>query len=316
MKPLIACHLFLLFLCFQVGCVSTSVREKRLIEAEATIKAAKLVGAEFLAPSEIAEAERYYRLAKDYFEDKPQTTGMIAFSRESEASGVKTEENALVAKSAAERAIRKVQNAVEDGVRNVQDENELLKNQNELLQREINNLKTVQDSVKNVQDENELLKNQNQVLQRDVSNLKSTPDALQRKREQYRQESDVVKPENLYLKAFYLFHQEDYEESRKVFRHFLAMFPNHDLSDNAHYWTGECFYRQEKYEQARQAFQTLLADFKDGNKCADALLNLGRCDYHLKNYEKSKQSLQSLIKHYPGTPASRAAGEYLSKYLK
>jgi len=98
--------LFFFFLYFQGGCASTGVAERRLIEAEAAIKAAKSMGAQSIAPTEINSAELYYEQAKLSLQEEPSATGMIAFFRESDALKRRSIENALFAKEAAEDAIK------------------------------------------------------------------------------------------------------------------------------------------------------------------------------------------------------------------
>src|SRR5258708_4566094 len=51
----------------------------------------------------------------------------------------------------------------------------------------------------------------------------------------------------IYDAAYNDFLKGNYDLSMRGFQEYLANFPNTDLSDNATYWIGECYYRQKRY---------------------------------------------------------------------
>jgi len=284
-------YISILLVFLHAGCASkkAEIAKTNLMEAETAINYAKLAGAQSAAPSNLAKAEQYYKQAEDAFH-KEAGGRLFSYLSGSAALKAQSADNALNAKKEAETAISETKKQYDQ-----------LKNQNEVLQKELQNL-------------NAQLKSQKELPQGEIEKLKSTIQMLQEKLENYKQLADAVKPKALYREAFYLFQNRKYEESRKTFQHLLEKFPDFYLGENAQYWIGETYFMQQKPKEACEAFETVLAKYKQGKKSADSLFKLGRCYYKLRNYEKSKQSWQSVIKRYPGSRAAARAREFLSKF--
>ena len=284
-------YISILLVFLHAGCASqkAEIAKTNLMEAETAINYAKLAGAQSAAPSNFAKVEQYYKQAEDAFQ-KEARGRLFEYLDESDALKAKSADIALNAKKEAETALSETKKQYDK-----------LINQNEVLQKELQNL-------------NAQLKSQKELSQGEIEKLKSTIQMLQEKLENYNQLADAVKPKALYLEAFYLFHGRKYEASRKKLQRLLEMFPDTDFSENAQYWIGENYFMQKKYKEACMAFETVLTKYKKGKKSADSLFKLGRCYYRLGKYEKSKQSWQAVIKRYPGSRAAARAREFLSKF--
>jgi tol-pal system protein YbgF len=109
-------------------------------------------------------------------------------------------------------------------------------------------------------------------------------------------ESDPVK---LYRQSYQLLGQGKHDEAAEGFREFLRRFPNHDLTDNAQYWLGECAYDRKDYSVAVREFRRVVERFPRGNKVPDALLKIGFCYLSLGSTEAGKQTLEQLVRSYP-----------------
>lgn len=82
-------------------------------------------------------------------------------------------------------------------------------------------------------------------------------------------------PQNEYSQAYNLLLQGDYDGAENMFRDFLALYSEHELAGNAHYWLGEVYYVQGSYKQAADAFLTGYQNYGGSVKAPDSLLKLG-----------------------------------------
>src|SRR5262249_55555129 len=73
-------------------------------------------------------------------------------------------------------------------------------------------------------------------------------------------------PQSLYNAAYNDYLKGSYDLSLREFQEYLANFPNTDLSDNATYWIGECYYRQKRYRQAVEQFEAVLNRYPRSDK--------------------------------------------------
>lgn len=109
-------------------------------------------------------------------------------------------------------------------------------------------------------------------------------------------EGDAIK---LYRQSFQILGQGKHDEAAEGFREFLRRFPNHDLTDNAQYWLGECAYDRKDYSTAVREFRRVVERFPRGNKVPDALLKIGFSYLALGSTDAGKQTLEQLVRSYP-----------------
>ena len=122
-------------------------------------------------------------------------------------------------------------------------------------------------------------------------------------------EPEAADPFLFYRKAYSYFQTGDYETAKAKFSRFIALFPRHDLTDNALYWLGECYYSQKDFQSAIQTFEQVCRDFPKGNKVPDALLKLGYSYLSAGNQGQSREVIQKLIQEYPNSEAANKAKE-------
>ncbi|RKY53993.1 MAG: hypothetical protein DRP89_05460, partial [Candidatus Neomarinimicrobiota bacterium] len=97
-----------------------------------------------------------------------------------------------------------------------------------------------------------------------------------------------------YLQAL-TFHQNNQnEESIELFNQLIAEDKNHELSDNAQYWIGECYYSLKQYQRAIIEFKKVFS-FANTNKSDDAQFKLGLCHAALGDRKKAIDEFQRLI---------------------
>jgi tol-pal system protein YbgF len=113
--------------------------------------------------------------------------------------------------------------------------------------------------------------------------------------------------DDLYAEAFANFQKAAYHKSILQFNVFVERYPHHDLTDNAFYWIGECWYGLRNYPRAIAAFDIVLQRFPKGNKAPDSLLKKA---FSLQRSGKARDALeafQELIRRYPkSTSAAKA----------
>lgn len=124
-------------------------------------------------------------------------------------------------------------------------------------------------------------------------------------------EESPQNPEELYNEAFLAFRQGDLEGAKARFAQFLAKFPDHELSDNAQFWLGECYYKEADYERAVLEYEKVLSRYPKGNKVPSALLKEGLAFLALGDELTGRYLLERLIKEFPSSPEADLAREKL-----
>jgi len=118
--------------------------------------------------------------------------------------------------------------------------------------------------------------------------------------------------EALYQQAYQLYQQQQYSQAITVFTDVIAARPSGDLSDNAQYWVGECYYGLKNFNRAVVEFEKVFT-FTNSNKDDDAQLKLGLCYLNLGQQQKAREEFQRLIDFYPTSEYVNTATEYLQQ---
>ena len=121
----------------------------------------------------------------------------------------------------------------------------------------------------------------------------------------------VADPEALYRAAYNDYLRGNYDQAIDQFQLYLETFPETELSDNAMYWYGECYYRQARYRQAIARFENLLNRFPRSDKIPSALLKKGYAYLELGEQAQGILQLQHVTRQYPGSDESNLARQRL-----
>lgn len=111
----------------------------------------------------------------------------------------------------------------------------------------------------------------------------------------------------LYSVAFNLFKEGKYEKAREAFGNLLKQYPSSEFSDNAVFWSGECYYFEKKYEKAIVEYDKVIKGYPGSNKISYALLKQGLSFLKLGDKESARLLLQQVTKDYPNTSQARIA---------
>ena len=105
--------------------------------------------------------------------------------------------------------------------------------------------------------------------------------------------------ESFYNVAYETFKKGEFDKARELFDGFLEKFPNGKYSDNARYWTGECFYRKNQYAEAILEYEKVKKDYPSGDKVPSALFKQALSFLKLNKKDEAKIILKDLVQHYP-----------------
>jgi len=116
-----------------------------------------------------------------------------------------------------------------------------------------------------------------------------------------------------YNQAFSAMKAGQYAEAALQFSEVARNHPNHDLADNALYWSGECLYSEKKYNEAIAAFNQVVEQYPKQNKAPDALLKIGFAYLSLGNMDSARHHLNRLIQEHPDSEAGIKARQKLKQ---
>jgi tol-pal system protein YbgF len=116
----------------------------------------------------------------------------------------------------------------------------------------------------------------------------------------------------LYDKGFVYMAKGDYEESIRIYKDFLARFPNDAHSDNAQFWIGEAHLQMKQTEQAEAAFRQVLRNYDhkstiDGYKTPDAIYKLGQISLLRSDPRRAEYYLGNVAERFPESTAGQRA---------
>lgn len=114
-------------------------------------------------------------------------------------------------------------------------------------------------------------------------------------------------PAELYDTAYSDYTKGRYPLAIQGFQEYLASYPNTDLSDNAQYWVGECYYAQKKWPDAVAAFDKLNKQWPRSDKAAAAFLKKAYALTEIGSKAEAVVQLQYVVHEYPSSEEARLA---------
>lgn len=118
-------------------------------------------------------------------------------------------------------------------------------------------------------------------------------------------------PEQIYNTAYTDYIKGNFDLAIAGFRQYISSYPSTQLTDNAQYWVGECFYSQRRYEQAVEEFNRAIQNFPNGDKIPSAMLKKGYALLELYRTGDAVSALQDLINKFPVSDEARIAKQRL-----
>ncbi|MFC2171073.1 tol-pal system protein YbgF [Acidobacteriota bacterium] len=114
---------------------------------------------------------------------------------------------------------------------------------------------------------------------------------------------------SVYNNAYTDFSLGNWNLAIQGFEEYIEKYPQDDLTDNAQYWVGECYYSKRNYDRALQAFDSVIQNFPESDKVAEAHLKKGLIFIAQDRLAQAVLELQYVIDNYPDTPEAVKARE-------
>lgn len=118
-----------------------------------------------------------------------------------------------------------------------------------------------------------------------------------------------VDPDELYNTAYLDYTRGNYDVAIDGFKRYLKYFPNTELSDNAQYWIGECYYSKKMYPDAILEFDKVIKNYPEGNKVVSAMYKIGLSYESMDEVRKAKENYKKVFDEYPNSPEAKLAKE-------
>jgi len=118
-------------------------------------------------------------------------------------------------------------------------------------------------------------------------------------------------PNQMYDQAAQDLTQGRYTMALQGFRDFVAHYPTLELSDNAQYGIGECYFAESKFDSASTAYKVVETSYATGDKVPAAMYKRALCEEKLGHQNESKKILEELVKRFPLAGESQLAKERL-----
>lgn len=118
-----------------------------------------------------------------------------------------------------------------------------------------------------------------------------------------------VDPDELYNTAYLDYTRGNYDVAIDGFKRYLKYFPDTELSDNAQYWIGECYYTKKMYPDAILEFDKVIKNYSQGNKVVSALYKIGLSYESMDEVKKAKENYKNVFDNYPNSPEAKLARE-------
>ena len=103
----------------------------------------------------------------------------------------------------------------------------------------------------------------------------------------------------IYDNAYLDLNRGNYSLALIGFQDYLNRDPESDLSDNAQYWIGECYYAQRQFGRAIEELAVVDRSYPLGDKVPASLLKIGYSYLQLDDRKAAKEILRDLINRFP-----------------
>jgi tol-pal system protein YbgF len=140
-----------------------------------------------------------------------------------------------------------------------------------------------------------------------ITSLKKQPVKNPKKEPPAPPVSNIKSKQHKYDEAYALYKEGNYSGARKLFEDFSKTYPKDQLTDNAIYWVGNCYFKEKKYEKAISVFEDLINKFPESNKAPDSHYVQALAFLELNEPLTAKIILETLIQNFPSSKAASMA---------
>ncbi len=118
-------------------------------------------------------------------------------------------------------------------------------------------------------------------------------------------------PSDLYTQATADYQRGQFDLARQGFEEYVDTYPKTDLSDDALYWTAECWMAQKKPREAITALDRLFKAYPQSDKAAAAHLKKGLAHLDLGEKAQAIVQFQFVVHEYPESDEAKSARQRL-----
>jgi len=116
---------------------------------------------------------------------------------------------------------------------------------------------------------------------------------------------------DLYDAAYRDFSRGNYELAVSGFREVLRHYPDMELSDNAQYWIGECYYGLGDLDKAVLEYLKVRDLYPDGDKVAAATLKTGYAFLRKGDSATARRYFETVLREFPNSDEATLARDKL-----
>ena len=118
-------------------------------------------------------------------------------------------------------------------------------------------------------------------------------------------------PNQLYDEANQDLTQGRYALALQGFRDFVRRYPKGELTDNAQYGIGECFFAQSRFDSAAVEYAKVESGWPEGDRVPASLYKLGLSREKLGLPDGAKKTFEDLVRRFPNSGEAQLARERL-----
>ena len=116
---------------------------------------------------------------------------------------------------------------------------------------------------------------------------------------------------DLYDAAYRDFSRGNYQLALEGFNEFLRYYPEDDLSDNAQYWIGECYYGLGDLDRAVLEYLKVRDLYPGADKVAAATLKTGYAFLRKGDEETARRYFETVVREFPDSDEANLARDKL-----
>ena len=120
-----------------------------------------------------------------------------------------------------------------------------------------------------------------------------------------------ITPADLFAQATADYQRGQFDLARQGFEDYVGTYPSTDLSDDALYWTGECWAALKKPKEAIAAWDRLISKYPQSDKLAAAHLKKGIAHFELGEKAQAMVELNFVVNQFPGSDEAKSARQRL-----
>ena len=120
-------------------------------------------------------------------------------------------------------------------------------------------------------------------------------------------------PNQLYEQAAQDLTQGRYPLALQGFRDYTQRFPDTDLTDNAQYGVGECYFAQAHFDSAAVEYERIAKLYPQGDRVPAGLWKLALSREKLGQAVQARKALEDLVKGFPLSGEAQLARDRLAK---